>query len=320
MEYLMKVLGIKTIYHENEKMQSMPSYILTRYNVKCVTLDGIKSVFVYPKNELDHINEVKKHLDRIRIVLGATPVLILDRLMFRQKEYLLRDRIPFIVEGKQIYLPFMAVYLQNRSDGEKQSDRSLLPSAQMLLLYYIYRGCGEILTSDAARGLSLTAMSISRASKQLDEIGLVKTEKRGIQKVLYSDKTPKQLFEEAKRYLLNPVKRTVYVPKNEIRDKLLVSGYSALAEYSMLNPPIVDSYSSDSISRWGKSISDTLQNTNDQCAVELWRYDPKRLTGGACVDRLSLALALQNDKDERIEDAVDKMLTRLWREINDKRA
>lgn len=320
MEYLMKVLGIKTIYHENEKMQSMPSYILTRYNVKGVTLDGIKSVFVYPKIELDHINEVKKHLDRIRIVLCATPVLILDRLMFRQKEYLLRDRIPFIVEGKQIYLPFMAVYLQNRSDGEKQSDRSLLPSAQLLLLYYIYRGCGEILTSDAARALSLTAMSISRASKQLDEIGLVKTEKRGIQKVLYSDKTPKQLFEEAKRYLLNPVKRTVYVPKNEIRDKLLVSGYSALSEYSMLNPPIVDSYSSDSISRWGKSISDTLQNTNDQCAVELWRYDPKKLTGGACVDRLSLALALQNDKDERTEDAVDKMLTRLWREINDKRA
>ena len=114
MEYLMHVLGIKTVYHENEEKQSLPNYILTRYNIKTVTLDGTKAVFVYPVGELESVNAVKKHLDRIRTVLGATPVLILERLTFRQKEYLLRDRIPFIVNGKQVYLPFMAVYLQER--------------------------------------------------------------------------------------------------------------------------------------------------------------------------------------------------------------
>ena len=131
----MHVLGIKTVYHENEKMQSLPNYILTRYNIKAVTLDGTKAVFVYPAGELDSVNAVKKHLDRIRTVLGATPVLILERLTFRQKEYLLRDRIPFIVDGKQVYLPFMAVYLQERCDGEKRNGEALLPSAQLMLLH-----------------------------------------------------------------------------------------------------------------------------------------------------------------------------------------
>lgn len=319
MEYLMHVLGIKTVYRENDKMQSLPNYILTRYNIKTVTLDGEKAVFVYPAGELDSVNTVKKHLDRIRTVLGATPVLILERLTFRQKEYLLRDRIPFIVDAKQIYLPFMAVYLQERCDSEKRNCEALLPSAQLLLLYYIYQGCGEILTSDAARALTFTATSISRASKQLDETGLVKTEKRGIQKALYSNKKPKELFEEAKRYLMNPVKRTVYVPKKEAEGGLLVSGYSALSEYSMINPPTVECYATDSVSKWDKVASGTLQNANDQCAVELWRYDPKKLTDGTCVDRLSLALALQNDKDERTEEAVEEMLAQVWRDMNGKR-
>ena len=319
MEYLMHVFGIKTVYHENDNIQSLPNYIHTRYNVKAVTLDGTKAVFVYPVSKPDSVNAVKKHLDRIQTVLGATPVLILDRLTFRQKEYLLRERIPFIVDGKQIYLPFMGAYLQERCDGEKRNGESLLPSAQLLLLYYIYQGCGEILTSNVSRALSFTATSVSRASKQLEETGLVKTEKRGIQKVLYSDKKPKQLFEEAKCYLMNPVKRTVYVPKKEVKGGLLISGYSALAEYSLLNPPAVGYYATDSVSKWDKAMSGTLQNMDDQCAIELWRYDPKKLASGTCVDRLSLALALQSDKDERTEEAVEEMLTQVWRDINGKR-
>jgi len=103
-DYLTHVLGIKTVYHENEIMHSLPNYILTRYNLKAVTLDGTSAVFVYPISELDSVNAIKKHLDRIRTELGATPVLILERLTLRQKEYLLRDRIPFIVDGKQIYI------------------------------------------------------------------------------------------------------------------------------------------------------------------------------------------------------------------------
>ena len=86
-----------------------------------------------------------------------------------------------------------------------------------------------------------------------------------------------------------------------------------------MNPPTVECYATDSVSKWDKSVSGTLQNTNDQCAVELWRYDPKKLTDGTCVDRLSLALTLQNDKDERTEEAVEEMLAQVWRNIDGKR-
>ena len=318
MEYLNCVLGIKVVYHD-EAHRSMPNFIHSRYRIQKVTLDGKAALFVYPTEELDSVDAVKKHLERIQKVEGVPAVLILDHLTYRQKQYLLRDHIPFVVEGKQIYLPFMAVYLQERGDGERQEKTTMLPSAQLLLLYYIYHGCGKLLTSEACRDLGFTATSVSRASRQLEEMGLVQTEKRGVQKVLYSDKTPRALFASTKDTMENPIKRIIYVPKTEIRDKLLLGGYSALSEYTMMNPPIVECFATDSISVLEKAASRKLNNAEDQCEVQLWRFDPRKLTAGNSVDRLSLALALAKERDERVEDAVDEMLEQVWRDIDGQR-
>lgn len=324
MEYLKSVLGIQVDYCDSE-MPNLPNYIFTRYRLQKVLLDGRKAIFVYPKAEPEPFNAVKKHLARIEQETGSNAVLLPECLTYRQKEYLLREHIPFVVDGKQIYLPFMAVYLQQRCDSEKPMYENMLPSAQLLLLYYIYRGCGELPASEAADNLFFTSTSISRACKQLEGFGLVQSEKRGVQKVIFSDKDPQTLFETAKEYLLNPVKRTIYVPKADIKEKFLLSGLSALADYSMLNPPATECYAAESISAMEKDATGKLQNSDDQCAVELWRYDSNKLAkpdGGAKaerVDRLSLALALKDTRDERIEEAVEEMLDSVWREINDKR-
>ena len=315
MEYLNRVLGIKVVY-KTDSPDSLPNFIHARYNVKRVLLDGKNALFVYLKEEMDAVSAVKKHLDKIEKVEGAPAVLILDHLTYRQKEYLLREHIPFIVDGKQIYLPFMALYLQERGDGEKQDTSRMLPSAQLLLLFYIYHGCGELSTSDATQKLELTATSISRASRQLQEMGLIKTEKRGVQKIIYSDKTPEEMFETAKQSMCNPIKRTIFVPKKMIKETLLISGYSALSEYSMLNPSQIQYYAADSIAQWEKMASSDLQSAEDQCAVELWRYDPRKLSKEKCVDKLSLVLALSDDRDERIEEAVEELLRNVWEGIN----
>ena len=107
----------------------------------------------------------------------------------------------------------MSVYLQERCDAEKQPREDLLPSAQLLLLHFIYGGTKELPSSQAAKDLKLTATSISRASRQLEEMGLLQIKKAGVQKILLSEDPPEVLFQKAEETLLNPVKRTVYVPK-----------------------------------------------------------------------------------------------------------
>ena len=210
----------------------------------------------------------------------------------------------------------MAVYLQERCSTEKKTREEILPSAQMLLLHFIYGGAQELSTSQAAKDLELTPTSISRASRQLEEMGLLHIRKLGVQRILYSEDSPKILFQKAGYTLLNPIKRTVYIPKELVGTELLESGYSALAEYSMLNAPNVRCYAAERISQWKDVMTNSLQNSQVQVAVEMWRYNPRKLSTRNIVDELSLALALREDADEWVEEAVEEMLNELWRKID----
>ena len=101
MEYLRSVLGISVAYDDGE-ITKVPNCIHARYHWQKVSLDGKKAVFVYPKTELEAIDVIKKHLKRIQSALGTSAILVLDHLTYRQKQYLLRAHIPFVVDGKQI--------------------------------------------------------------------------------------------------------------------------------------------------------------------------------------------------------------------------
>ena len=118
MEYLDKVLGVKVTYDDVE-FKYLPNFIATRYRLRMVTMIEQKMIFLYPKTELEQIEVLKKHIARIQKNENLPVVLVLKELSYRQKEYLIREKIPFIVDGKQIYLPFMAVYLQERCSAEK---------------------------------------------------------------------------------------------------------------------------------------------------------------------------------------------------------
>src|SRR5699024_4116159 len=105
MEYLKRVLGIEVTY-ESRSIRHMPNFISTRYTLQGASLDGQKVVFLFPKTELEQIEALKKHLERVHESEKLPVVLVLDRITSRQKEYLLREKIPFVVKEKQIYLPF----------------------------------------------------------------------------------------------------------------------------------------------------------------------------------------------------------------------
>ena len=66
-------------------------------------------------------------------------------------------------------------------------------------------------------------------------------------------------------------------------------------------------------------MSNNLLDSKTQVAIELWRYNPKKLSKTNIVDELSLALSLREVADERVEETVEEMLNNLWREIDGNR-
>lgn len=314
MEYIEKVLGIKTKRIEYE-FNDLPNYLINRYDIKMYRLDDKHVIFLFVKGEIEDVSDVKKHISKIKNIYGLDVVLNLDRVTYRQRECLIRERIAFIVLNKQIYLPFMAAYLQGKCDSEVTKQESLLPSTQLLLLYFIYSGARELQTSIASKELNLTPTSISRACRQIEQLNILEVKKLGVNKFLYYYGSPKDLFDDCQKYFFNPVKREVYVDKQMVKNELK-SGEFALAEYSMLNEPKINCYLSDCVSKYKGYMSDTLVDSDNQVQLEFWRYDPKILTDGNKVDRLSLALSLKDVEDERVQTAIDEMLETLWRDLN----
>ncbi len=95
MEYLQKVLGLKLTYI-NDDIKHIPNFIGTRYVLRNVLLDRQKAVFIYPKTELEQIETLKKHISKIKSIVNLPVVMILDEITYRQKEYLIREKIPII--------------------------------------------------------------------------------------------------------------------------------------------------------------------------------------------------------------------------------
>lgn len=58
----------------------------------------------------------------------------------------------------------------------------------------------------------------------------------------------------------------------------------------MMTPQSAECFATNTVAKWDRMASNRLQSTDDQCAVELWRYDPKKLSTGNSVDKLSLGI------------------------------
>lgn len=133
-------------------------------------------------------------------------------------------------------------------------------------------------------------------------MGLSQTKKMGSQKILLFGDSPKVLFQKAEGKLLNPIKQTVYIPKEFVGTDLLESGYSALAEGSMLNASDFKCYAAEKNLSMEGCCDEQLAGFADAGAVEMWRYNPRKLSTRNIVDELSLALALREDVDERVKE------------------
>lgn len=317
MDYLCSTLGVKTKHRKWEKEKQLPYYILDRYRIRQVWIDEMRVLFLYPRTELERIPTIKKHILKIQEIEKLPVVLCLEQVSRQRRQYFLDARIPFVVEGKQIYLPFMGIALQEKYEMEQVISEKLQPSAQLLLLYYIYQHKARFYTNDAVNELGFTAMTISRAVKQLEQTGLFVAEKEGVQKILTAKKQGRELFHEIKPRLIDPVRKKIYIDKVQIQPEMLMAGCTALAEKSMLNPSPVISYAAKVVRGGAKHqhiAEGTLQlmDPERQAELQLWKYDPQVLAVNGCVDVLSLALSFAGDGDERIEEAVEEMLEDFW--------
>lgn len=311
MNYIESVLGIKVSYQLWSHTDKLPYYLLDRYEFQQATLESVKTLFLYPKGELDQLASVRKQITAIQKIEPIPVVIILKNISKSRLQYMVSAHIPFIIPDKQIYLPFMGIALQNKFYAEIVQTERLQPSSQVLFFYYLYQNKQNLFMSDISKRLGFSGMTITRAVRQLEQTSFFTTEKKGVQKILTGKYMGRELYDKMYPYLLSPIQKVIYVNKQVSLPSMPIAGTTALSQMSMINSSDSPCYAIS-----GKKCSftgtDVLIDAFAQVRVELWKYDPDILAENGVVDPLSLAMTQKDESDERIEEAVEVLLNKVW--------
>jgi hypothetical protein len=312
LDYIEETLSEKVTRGPWADISKFPLYIKGLYSIDQATIGTQKCLLIMPHGELATISAVKKHLARLKDEWNGPIALELPRLTRQRRQTLLSEKIPFVVPGKQLFLPFMGAMLQERFDSETiLAAEKLQPSAQMLLFCFIYGKNQPLYLSRISEKFGFSAMTVTRATAQLTATGFLAVHKDGVQKVLTSELAPKELYEKMQPLLFDPVRKRFYINSDELPGGYFVAGESALSQKSMLGEPNVDVYGTAKAEKFASQTTQLI-DSDKQCQIEVWRYDPTVLSGEKCADALSLALSLRSVRDDRVEITIDEMLEGVW--------
>ena len=302
---LESIFGI-SIKYETWNKSSMPLYIAGSYNFRTAYIADKRCIMIKPKEELVTLPALKKQIAKIQEADRVPVVLELRAVSSYRRKSLIENNIPFITE-KQVFLPFIGTMLTDEKEPEKRMEKFVF-STQQLFLFYLYSKRKRLYISEAAKILPFTAMTLTRAVKQLETTDLFFVTKHGVNKAVESKYERLELFEKAKQYLLTPVRKVGYIDKSRVVSDMIYAGETALAEKTMLNSSRIITYAVSNKDFDKKLLTDELIDPQKQVRLELWAYNPKMFSNDNIADALSVALSFMGNSDERIEEAVEELI------------
>ena len=307
------VFGLTINYKSWDKKQALPLYVAGNYEIDEAIVSNNRFIVMSPIGDLPTLPAMKKHIEKIQKIDDVPVAFNLKNLSDFRRKGMLESNIPFMTE-KQVFLPFIGTLLMEEKNNALYKEKFMF-STQQLFLMYLYNRQNKLYVANVGKKLPYSAMTLSRAVKQLEASDLFLVYKDGVNKVIESKYDRRELFERAKPFLLDPVRKYGYIEKSRIDENMVLASESALAKNSMLNPSKLITYAIDEQKMDINQMENELVDPNKQIRLELWGYDPKLFSDDNVADGLSVALSLREIVDERIEEAIDECIER---ELNEK--
>lgn len=289
-----------------------PLFLRKMYDFYQVVILDSKCILLEILNETPNVDTIEKHIKRIRELTNEEVVICYKEISRYRRRNLIQNRIPFIVEDGQMFLPFLGLSLKMTPDQADKEFKVFSTSTQLAYLYFLYHKETVINATDFAKEMNWTVMTASRVLNDLYNARLMtyRVGGRTGRSKEYQRVSDPEYFKRGCEYLKSPIKKIVYV--NGMPEKSLIAGVDALAEQSMINPP---KYPIRAIS-WGDFNKQDIEIVKDRDAInkaklvelQIWWYNPRQFTDRKYVDSMSLYASLKDETDERIEQALEDVL------------
>jgi len=296
------------------KVKDLPIYIVARRSfLRLSYLDFEFILIKVAPDEKFGVSAFEKQAKIVSSKYGKPVAFGFENVSKRQRDSLIERNVPFISDSGQLYLPFMGMALSNRFTSHKEIKREkMMPVTQTLFLHLLYNSNGNpVLKKDAAESLGVTRTSITRASDQLVNMGLISQKINGKECHMITNGKGKQLFEMAKPFLINPIQQTIITSADDRYSIFPLSGESALAACTMLNNPQIPvraAYKAEIDTGKVPEVDVRWEPDRSVVRLEMWKYSPNLFEKNGIVDPVSLALCFDGNNDERIEGAIEEYL------------
>jgi DNA-binding MarR family transcriptional regulator len=299
----------------------LPAYLAHGFDLACGDVLGVACVFATPLRDTTRAPAaLEKRLARLAEAFGRPAVLVLDDLPARDRQRLMARRVPFIVPFVHAYLP--PALIDSRAAARprgvpQNAPETLAPATQLLLLHALLtKDAGDLYAQDLVRALGVSAMTVSRAFKELDAADLITRPRAGRPRPARLTHPKRETWQRAQPLLRSPV-RARYLTATSHIPGALEAGLSALGRLSDLAPPREPTVALAQ-EAWREHEAELQPEPYSYGAlephhtlVEVWCYDPRVLTQAPHVDVLSLCLSLRETHDERVEAALEQALAAL---------
>lgn len=312
---LTKILGSATELTPRERV-GLPAYLARAYNFWGGDLLGREALFAIARPERVELTAKRIEGDAraLQAVAQELVVIVLPHVEAHVRRRLIERRVPFMVPGKQLFLPRIGVDLLEIALGPKRELAEQLGWASQvtILRHILWKDVEARSLRKVATALGYSAMALSNARRQLVAAALATVVTKGRAHTLRFEGAPHELWDAALPHLRTPVRRRVAVrlvgePLEEVQ-----AGLSALSQLTEIAaapiPTIAMSHGAAAAAEECGQIEACPNEDEADRFIEVWNYDPGVLAAGRCVDPLSLYLSLRDDPDARTEQAVERLV------------
>ena len=309
-EFLEKTLRQNVIMTENKEVyKKLPLAYRGRYDIFTVEMNGVLWMAIHPKDDAGLVM-LRRDRAGVEKMTGLNCAIFLDRTTFYIKEKMMEEGIPFVIEGKQVFLPFIGYLLSKENERELAPVHLISFLTQKMLLIAIYERWNEVKVSGAAKRMGVLTKSASRCFDELEYLNIDVLGMKGKSRVINIPNDRKQLWQQIERMLRNPVIRRFILRKDMKLEKK--AGISALCEYSLLSDNAYLTYAVTKKELKSSGVTEEKQVSELEeigCAVlELGYFID--FSGKGLQDPLSVVLSLtgEEQEEERIDISINEML------------
>jgi len=312
---LEQYFGCEVKITEYKNKLPLPIFMTMR-DIIMVELYGVSFAIIDVMKEAElSVAAMKKQKTKYEGVLQCPMAYKVAINSVSMRNALVKNGVSFIDLPGNVFLPFMGIMLQDVYRKQLVKADKMMPATQMVFLELLYMDDAKsVLKSEVAYRLNLTKTSITRATAQLEKMGLIQQIKSGTEIAIKRNYSRKEYYEKAKAYLINPIQKVITIMRYEATFELFSAGETALSQVSELNPPRIEEcaiYKGEMLIERLESVDVRYEDPDDCLKVQLWKYNPSYFAGEGRVDPVSLACTFKGNEDERIEMSIEELVEEL---------